>query len=203
MHTLKLQQAIAAQALHGNNNTVTAQQVAALLANTSVTFANIQYVTTVQLAAAHKLQNIVKVTSANVILCSNIKAQTSVYANKVKKTAAAIASNNAADVAAFTAAANYFEHTACHCIVQHKQHASKQYLYAIYNNAQSMYLHNNNVVSKQHVAQYLTASAAKTLLQESNTVHNVTHNITHSVQVRTIALSNIVQIKARKQLLTV
>lgn len=203
MHTLTLAQAQQAIALHANNNTVTSQQIATLLNNASVTFAQITYVTQVQLAAAHKAQSITKVTTANVILCSNIKAQTSVYANRVRKTAAAISSNEDAAVAAFTAAQNYFTHTNVHCIVSHTQHANKLYLYAIYNNASSLYMHNNAVVTKQHVAAYCTKSAAALLLNDSNIVHNKTHNIKHTVQVRTIALSNIVSIKARKQLLTV
>ena len=203
MHTLTLAQAQSAIALHANNTVVTAQQIQNLLQNVSVTFAQITYVTTVTLAAAHKAQNIQKVTTANVILCSNINAHTSVYANKVKRSAAKYSNNNAQAVAAFTAQQNYFTHTATHCIVAHTQHANKMYLYAIYNNAQSVYMHNNAVVSKQHVAAYCTKSAAATLLQQSNTVVNKTHNITHNVQVRTIALSNIVSIRARKQLLTV
>ena len=203
MQKLTAQNAQNAIVAHANNNVVTAQQVAALLNNASVTFAQITYVTKVQTAAAHKAQNIVKVTTANVILCANVKAHTSVYANKVRKTATAIAANNAANVQAFVAQQNYFTHTATHCIVAHTQHPNKQYLYAIYNNASSVYMHNNVVVNKQHVAQFLTASAAAQLLQNSNIVHNKTHNVLHTVQVRTIALSNIVSIKARKQLLTV
>ena len=203
MHTLTLAQAQNAIMLHANNNVVTAQQIQNLLQNVSVTFAQITYVTQVQTAAAHKAQNISKVTTANVILCSNINTHTSVYANKVKRSAAKYAQNNASAVAAFTAQQNYFVHTNVHCIVQHAQHVNKMYLYVIYNNASSVYMHNNTVVSKQHVAQYLTASAAKALLQKDNTVTNVTHNIVHNVQVRTIALSNIVSIKARKQLLSV
>lgn len=204
MHTLTLAQAQSALALHANNTSaVTAQQIQNMLQNVSVTFAQITYVTQVALAAQHKAQNIQKVTTANVILCSNIAAHTSVYANKVKRSAAQYSNNDAAAVAAFTAASNYFTHTATHCIVQHKQHTSKQYLYAIYNNASSVYMHNNAVVSKQHVAAYCTKSAAATLLQQNNTVVNKTHNITHNVQVRTIALSNIVSIRARKQFVTV
>jgi hypothetical protein len=203
MQKLTLAQAQAAQLLHANNNVVTAQQIATLLQNVSVTFAQIVYATKVQTAAAHKALNIVKVTQANVILCNSLKAHTSVYANKVRKTAAAISSNNAANVAAFTAQQNYFTHTSVHSIVQHTQHTNKQYLYAIYNNASSVYMLNNVQLTKQQVAQYLTASAAQALLQKDNTVHNVTHNVTHTVQVRTVALSNIVSIKARKQLVSV
>ena len=203
MQKLTAAQAQAAILLHANNNTITATQVQNLLANVSVTFAQITYVTQVQLAAAHKAQNIVKVTTANVMLCSNIKAHTAVYKRKVQRSAAKYASNSASAVAAFTAQQNYFTHTAVHSIVHNNKNINAMYLYCFYNNASSVYMHNNAVVTKQHVAAYCTKSAATALLQQNNTVHNVTHNITHNVQVRTIALHNIVSIKARKQLLTV
>jgi hypothetical protein len=203
MQTLTQAQAQAAVLLHARNNTITPQQLQSLLANASVTFAQITYVTQVQTAAAHKAQNISKVTAANVMLCSNIKAHTQVYTRKVQRSAAQYAQNTAAAVAQFTAQQNYFTHTSTHSIVQHRQHANKFYLYAFYNTASSVYVHNNTVVTKQHVAAYCTKSAAEALLHARNTVHNVTHNIVHNVQVRTIALHNIVAIRARKQLLTV
>lgn len=167
---------------HANAQFITAQQVQALLANASVTFASIAYVTQVQTAAAHKHNNVQKVTVANVQLFANIRAATQVFAN----------------VQQFTQQSNYFTHTQCYSIVQHKQ-TQAQYLYAIYNNAQSVYFINNVVATKQQVAQLLTASAAQKLLQNDNTVHNKTHN----VQVRTVALNNIVSIVANKQQLTV
>ena len=196
-------QATAAIALHSNNNTITQAQITALLANVSVTFAQITYVTKVQLAAAHKAQNIVKVTTANVMLCSNIKAHTAVYKRKVQRSAAKYAQNSAVAVAAFTTANASYTHTATHSIVHNNKNINALYLYCFYNNASSVYMHNNTVVTKQHVAAYCTNSAAAALLQQNNTVTNVTHNIVHNVQVRTIALHNIVSIKARKQLLTV
>ena len=203
MQKFTVAQAQHACMLHANNNVLTVAQVQQLLQNVSVTFAQITTVTQVQLAAAHKAQNVQKVTHANVLLASNIAAQAQLYARAVRKSAAQYAQNDAQAVAQFTAQSNYFAHTATHCIVAHKQHADKFYLFAIYNNAQSVYMHNNAVVSKQHVAQYCTRSAATALLQVDNTVRNATHNIVHTVQVRTIALSNIVCIKARKQLLSV
>ena len=156
----------------------------------------------VQTAAAHKANNVQKVTVANVQLFANINAFTSVYANAVKRSAAQIASNDAASVAAFTAQQNYFAHTQCYSIVAHKQ-TQAQYLYAIYNNASSVYFINNAVATKQQVAALLTASASAKLLQASNTTHNATHNVTHNVNVRTIALHNIVSIHANKQVLAV
>ena len=191
--------------LHANNNVVTAQQVQNLLANVSTTFASIMYVTKVATAAKFKHINIVKVTKANVQLFSNINAATSVYANAVKRSASNATNmqqNDATSVANFTAQSNYFTHTACYSVVQHKTN-NAQYLYAIYNNANSVYFINNVVATKQQVAQYLTASASAQLLQKDNTVTNVTHNVQHNVIVRTIALSNIVSITANKQTLIV
>lgn len=189
----------AQQALNASTS-ITAQQVQAILANKSVTFANIVYVTNVATASAHKNVVIKKVTSANVQLFSNIKAATQVFANAVKRSAASIASNSTDAVANFTQQSNYYTHTNCYSLVQHNTTA-QLYLYAIYNSANSLYFINNTLATKQQVAQYLTASASAKLLSNNNTVHNVANNVTHNVQVRTIALNNIVSITANKQTL--
>jgi len=186
---LNTTQATQALQAHANSKTITAQQVAQLLNNVSVTFANIVYVTKIATAAAHKAVNIQKVTQANVQLFSNINAATQVYANAVKRNA---------NVANFVQASNYFTHTACYSLVKHNTTA-QLYLYAIYNSAKSLYYINNVLATKQQVAQYLTASAAAQLLSNNTAVHNVTNNVTHNVQVRTIALNNIVSITANKQ----
>jgi hypothetical protein len=179
-----------------------ANTISAMLNNASVTFASISYTTTVATAAAHKHNVVQKHVVANVQLFANIKQATAVFANAVKKSAASIASNSAANVAAFEQQSNYFTHTACYSIVQHKQN-SNLYLYAIFNNVSSaVYTINNVVASKQQVAALLTASAAAKLLQNDNTVTNVTHNIQHNVQVRTIALANIKSVTANKQTVT-
>ena len=193
-----------ALAAHANNNTIAAATVAAMLASVSTTFASVTYVTQVKTAAAHKALNVQKVVTANVQLFANIKAATSVFANAVKRSAAQIASNDAANVAAYTVSAHnsYFAHTACYSIVQHKTKAT-QYLYAIYNNAQSTHYIDGVAATQQQVAALLTPSAAKAMLQSSNVVVNKTHDIAHSVQVRTIALANIVSLTANKQVLAV
>jgi hypothetical protein len=200
---LTLQNALSALALHNNSNTITAQAIQQLLANVSTTFASILYCTNVATSAQHKATKIVKVTQANVQLFSNINAFTNVYANAVQRSASKISANNAQAVANFTQQSNYFTHTNCYSLVQHKSN-SNMYLYAIYNNASSMYFINNVQATKQQVAQYLTASASAKLLQDSNTVvHNATNNVLHTVQVRTVALANIVSITANKQQLVV
>jgi hypothetical protein len=191
-------QAQQALQLHANNNTITAQQVQALLANKSVQFAQIVYVSKVQTSAKNKDVNIVKVVSANVQLFANIT-NFNLYAEQVQRSANKL--NNTTDTE-FVAQSNYFTHTPCYSIVQHKT-SNALYLYAIYNNASSLYFINGVVATKQQVAQYLTASASAKLLENSNTVHNVSNNVTHTVKVRTVALNNIVSISANKQQITV
>jgi len=169
------------------------QQIKKLLANVSTTFANVNFTTTVKTAAAHKAVVIKKTTNANVQLFANIKAATSVFANAVNKNA---------NTQNFVTSSNYFKHTNCYSIVQHKTNNNLYYLYAIFNAASSSYTINNVAATKQQVAQYLTASAANKLLNASSSTYNAKNNVTHSVTVRTIALHNINSITANKQTLT-
>ena len=197
---LTLQNALNALNAHSNSNTLTATAIANVLNAKASTFANIVYVTQVATSAKHKTVNIQKVTQANVQLFSTSYA----YAQAVQNSASKIAQNDVANVQQFTAQSNYFTHTSnCYSIVQHNSN-SNLYLYAVYNNASSLYFINNTVATKQQVAQYLTASNAQKLLQASNNVvHNATHNVLHTVNVRTIALANIVSIVANKQQISV
>lgn len=200
MQKFTLQAAQNALVLQQNNAQFTVQQITNLLQNASVTFANVVFATQQQHAAAHKHVIVNKVTSANIILCSNISAHVSVYANKVRKTALQHTNNSIEDINNFNTSAASFTHTSCYSIVQNKKVATKFYLYAIFNNAQSIYLHNNVQVTKQYAQQFCTASAVAA--QNAKAVYNKTHNITHNAVARTIALSNLVTIKARKQILT-
>ena len=156
-----------ALALNTKNAHLTANAITSALSTSSVTFASITYVSTVNARAAHKAVQLRKVVSAN--------------------------------VTEFTTSSNYFMHTKCYSIVAHKT-TQALYLYAIYNNvASTTYYANNAQVSKVQFAQYLTASAAKTLLSTNTSTHNVTNNVTHNVTVRTIKLQNIVALNVNKQ----
>lgn len=197
-HNMQITTAAAQTAIaqHANSNTITQSAIVTLLsAVTGTTFANATYVTQVKTAAAHKALNIQKVTIANVTLANNLKAFTSLYVNKVQRT-----SSNSAQ--AFVSTASYFTHTNCYSIVKHNS-KNAHYLFAMFNSASSVYMLNNVVLTKQQVAQYLTASAASKLLADNSTVVNVKNNITHSAIVRTIALANIVSLTAAKQTVTV
>ena len=202
---LNAQVALAALAQHANaSNKITAQQILALLTNNGVTFASILYVTPVPTAAAHAAQNIQKVVQANVQLFANIK-DFNVYANAVKRSAANVEGNDADNVQNFVAQSNYFEHAhpQCFSLVQHKHSKDKLYLYAIFNNADSVHFINNKVATKQQVAQYLTPSSARKLLGNNTVVVNVANAVAHTVKVRTIALESIAQLTTNKQTLAV
>jgi len=201
---LNLQAAQTALQQRANNNSITPQQVEQLLQNVhGVTLASILQVTKVATAAAHKATNVQKVTKASIQLFNNVQDFKNVYAAAVKRTAGSIADNNAANVNAFVQQDNYFQHTATFSLVQHKTDASKYYLYAIYNTADSLYFIDGVNATKQQVAALLTPSAARDLLAGSNVVHNKTNDVLHTVQVRTIALDSIVELNAVKQSLTV
>jgi hypothetical protein len=204
MLTLAHAQTVLSQ--HADAVAIRPQQIKQLLQDVKgVTFANITQVTAVPgIAAAHKAANtIVKVTVANIQLFNNVADYANVYEAAVKRTAAKITDNDVQAIANFKTSENYFKHTDCFSLVQHKTDATKFYLYIIYNNADSLYFINNMPATKQKVAALLQPAAAKKLLEDNNVVYNATNNIMHSVQCRTVALSSIVQIKAVRQSLTV
>ena len=172
-------------------------EIKALLANRSVAFAGISYSTRVATAAKHRDREVEKLVDANVQLFSNINAATSVFRNAVQRSASQIAGNDQAAVAEFQPQENYFKHTECYSIVEHRT-TGKQYLYCIYNSSRSQYLIDKQPATKEQVAELLTPSAARALLNPGPT-ENKQYGIAHNVCVRTIALENIISITANKQ----
>lgn len=200
---ITLHEALAAKQAQENNNCITVADVEKLLVSVrGTTFATIASVTKVATAAAHKAMDISKVAISNVQLFNNLQEYTNVYENAVKRSAAKLpVANDPIAVATFEAQSNWFEHTDCFSVVKHKA-KDEFYLYAIYNKAESVYLHNGCIVDKHFVAQYLTKSAAEALFSDG-TSHNVANDVTHNVIVRVLKLSSIVSIVAQKQLLAV
>ena len=191
---------------HNNANAISVNSIIAALQNVSVTFANIITATKVATAAAHKAVKIVKITSANVQLFANVNAASAVYTKAVKRSAASIASNNAANVANFTASAASFTHNAnCYSIV-HNANTNNTMLYARYLRSNSIYAIVNadstfTIISKAQAASYCTASAAAKMLDANTAITNKTNNVTHNVRIATVSISNIVALTVRKQLL--
>lgn len=198
-------QALAAFALQKNNTVITPEGVKDLLVNTKgTTFAEIATVTPVKFAAAPTKDGVkaVRVTVANVQLFNGLK-DYNVYANAVKRSAEKLGWTNPFNIKDFEAQDNWFAHTDCFSIVQNRKDPEKFYLYAIYNKAESAYVMNNTVVSKEIIAQYLTPAAARELMSPPTHNVNVTHDVTHNVIVRVISLDNVVGIKAMGYELTV
>jgi hypothetical protein len=196
-----LNQTIATTALnqHSTGISITAGDVAALLSPLKgTTFANVTQVTPVKVAARFKDLDIKKVTIANVQLFNNLKEYTYVYSAAVKRSAEKIQTNDQDKVENFEKSDNWFEHTECFSVVKHKS-KPQFYLFALYNNAESVYTLDDQSVSKEIVADFCTPSEAKKLLDDSGIVENKKNGIEHTVIARTIDLSNIVSIKAMKQ----
>ena len=169
-----------------------AATVHAMLQHTQgTTFANITQATRVKTAAAHKDSVIVKVSIANVTLASNLNEFTNIYKNKVQRE---IGKD-------FEVSATWFKHTKCYSIVEHNTKGT-MYLYAMYNNTTAVAYYNvdtNSVMTKEEVAEYLTPSAAKKLLEPSAPTYNKTNDVEHNVTIRTIGLANIVHMNANRQ----
>ena len=152
-------------------------------------FASVTYSSAIKTAAKYKHVAIHKVVNANIIVFATSYAYVAAVQRSAQK------HNSAQNASNFKASATHFTHSAqCYSIVTNNN-SNKQYLYCAVQNAKSTYYINNVQSTKQQVAQYLTASAAKQLLADTNVVHNKTNNVQHTLQIRTISLANIQQIK--------
>lgn len=163
-----------------------------------VNFAGIEYNTDVATAAAHRHHSVRKHTRANVQLFANIQDARRVFEAAVKRSAERIGSTDATH---FAAQENYYEHTDTYSIVRHRT-TGRLYLYAIFNSAQSEYTIDGVTATREEVAALLTPSAARAMLEPSATTVNKTHGVEHDVVVRTIALDNIVSVRANHATVT-
>jgi len=153
----------------------------ALAPTTGTTFGSVCSVTPVKTAAAFKDVKINKVSVGSVQLFNNLKEYTDVYINAVKRSAG---------VDDFVKTDTWFHHTECFPVVEHNTNG-KHYLWAIFNRGESMYIKDGTEITKEQVAEYMTPSEAKKLLEPSKTVYNATNDLEHDVTVRTISLDNI------------
>jgi hypothetical protein len=164
----------------------------------STTFATLTQASQVATASAHRAQNIYKITVQNVTLCNS---NASIYTNAVTREAVA---TEQAD--AFVAqSSNYEMINNSYSVCALKSNTNKHYLRAIVNKCLQVayYCANTNtLLSKQEVAQYLTASASTKLLTPSTSTTVQHANITHTVTVRNFSLQNIYSINVNKQQLT-
>lgn len=183
-----------------SNNTIQTQAIIDALANIkSTTFATLTQASQVKTAAKHKDQNIYKITVQNVTLCNS---NSSLYNNAVTRE---VVATEQAD--AFTAIpSNYDMINESYSVVSLKSNPSKHYLRAIVIRCLEVVYYCANtdrVLSKEEVAEYLTASAREQLLNPPAKTVVKHSNIEHSVTVRTFAIENIHSININKQSLTV
>ena len=149
------------------------------------TFASIDTDTEVKPAAAHKHVSIRKLTTARVQLFNSIR-DYEIFAKAVRRSAG---------VDEFEQSDNWFEHTDCWSVVRHPVKGT-EYLYAVYNGAQSTFTIDGVPATRAEVAALLTPSAAAKLVDDSGVVYNKKNDVEHTVIPRVIALENVKRIKA-------
>ena len=162
-------------------------------------FANIEYCVDLNTSAANRAVKIRKAVRCNAQLFASIK-DYDLYRKQVLRSANKLSES---EITEFVVSETYFEHTDCFSIVQHKKDATKQYLYAIYNRAESVIFVDDVESTKEYAASFMTKSDAAKLLDESKLVYNKTNNVTHDITLRVLTLSNIVEMTVNKQVLTV
>ena len=171
---------------------ITETAVRELLGNRSSTFAGIDMITIQKPSAKFKNVLIEKHTKANVTIWSDLNDETNPYTNAVIKTANRIEGQ---EVTEFKPQDNWFYHTDCYSIVHHKT-TEKPYLYAHFNSAQSEFTIDGEPATREDVAQYLTPSEAKKLLEPNEVTHVKHSDVMHTVIPRAISLESIQAIRA-------
>ena len=176
---------------------ITKQDVVELLAPTKgAVMAQIEMVTDVPLSAANKKAGVVikKYTTASVILFNNLK-DADPYLNKVNKT-----KTGEGD---FEKSESFFQHDdKCYSLVTHKEKGT-EYLFLVFNDSKSLFwLDNKTIIERTEVANYMTPSGAKTLLDDSGIVYNKKNDCEHSAIVRTVKLENVEIIKTNGKIIS-
>jgi len=157
------------------------------------TFAGLTVTTNVPLAAAHKKAGIVitKTTSMTCSIGAELAEGTSMYANKVNKTAIGL------EQPFQFAESNYQAiEGAPACLKALKSDPSKHYVEVFPQSTQSVEYSISGVVNagpidKADLQQYLTPSEWAKLNEDKSTVYNHTNAVVHEAVVRTIKLESI------------
>jgi len=179
-------------------------EVARILATSVTTFAHVVQATPVLLKAANKARNIMKLSTVNVMLSSSH----ATYENAVKNSATK-QDSDADKVAAFKPqAANFTRDADCAALATSNKTELPMLVYLTYpnpRNAGKRYFidaDSNELMSTQDVAELMTPSGAKQLLDPPAVTHNKTHDIEHTVSTRSVNMHNIFKVVANKQTAT-
>ncbi len=181
-------------AQHQSGQCLQASQLRALLAGAGVTFANLGWVTPVAVAAAHRDHLVQKVTACRAMLFGDALASREVYRRRVLRTAQALGQ----EVTEFEPESAFYQHDdTCYSLVSRGE---QQYVYLHPQGARSQYVIDGAVATRQAVADLLTPSARKLLLEPQSVITNQRTGIQHSAHVRVVKLQNVVAVRARRQL---
>jgi hypothetical protein len=179
------------------------QLVSILNAVSGSTIARIDYTTLVATAAKFKGVEIKKNTVASVILFGSQKSAINAYERRVKKTASEITENDSQSVDNFELSDNWHIADGAYSVRKHREKADKQYLFPMFCRPSIVsFTIDGKPATRLEVAEYLTPSARKTLLDTSGIVENKKNGIKHKAIVRTIDMQNINQVKIKKTILT-
>lgn len=164
----------------------------------ATTFAGLTQASKVKTAAAHKAEDIYKITVQQVTLCNS---DASLYNNAV--TREVVKTNQASEFESLPS--NYVMINDSYSVCALKSNTNKHYLRAIVNNASEVVYYcntTNKFLTKQEVSEYLTASASKALLNPPKTNEIKHAEVEHNVTIRNFGLENIYSINLAKQSLT-
>lgn len=163
------------------------------------TFASIVTNSEVKPAAKFKGMAITKITRANIRIFASLNDKDA-FAKAVRRSAGRIEENQPENVENFVAGTAFYTHSdpECFSVVTHRTNGT-EYLYYHYNNAASTYCIDGTPVTADEVAQYLTPSEAKKVLNPDDLNYNKTNDILHAVDVRVAKLSSIVALTLNGQ----
>lgn len=178
-----------------------AADVQNILRNTITTFAHVVQATPVKLAAKNKDRNICKLSTVNVVISSSH----ATYENAVKNSATKLG-NDADKVAEFKPqAAKFTRDEKCAALAVSNNRGLPMLVYMTYPNPRSagkryfIDADTNELMTAEQVAELMTPSAAKQLLEPSTTQHNKKYDIEHTVNTRSVYLHNVIKVIANKQ----
>jgi hypothetical protein len=166
------------------------------------TICRLQYTTTIKPAAKHKAVNIQKTTIASALLFGKVSAYANAYKRRVQKTALEIEGNNQEAIDNFEVSQNW--HVPSERAYSIRLHTGKgtKYLYPMFcGHSKTVFTIDGNPATREQVAEFLTPSAAKDLMNTSGIVTNKKNGIKHRAIVRTIGIENIEWCKIKGKLI--
>lgn len=176
-------------------------EVLNVLRNTVTTFAHVVQATPVTLAAKNKARNICKLSSVNVMISTSH----ATYENAVKRSAIKAGSDENKVAEFKPQAAKFTRDEKCAALAVSNNKGLPMLVYLTFPNprgAGKRYFidaDTNELMSTEAVAELMTPSGAKTLLEPNAVHHNKKYDIEHTVSTRSVYLHNVIKVIANKQ----